>query len=82
MFTNDILFFLMHYFAVIFLLYVKEQFNLLNFNNETNKDNIKFVMVSCIIMRSDVQNCIFSQNQHGDYLFIDGIAKSDQGSIY
>ena len=30
-------------------------------------------MVSCFIMRSDVQNCIFSQNQHGDYLFIDGI---------
>ena len=32
-------------------------------------------------MESDGQNLIFSHIQHGNYLFTDDMAKSDQGGI-
>ena len=81
MFKNDISFFLVYCFAVIFLLYVKEQFNSLKMIPRQNKDNSKFVLVYCYIMASDWQNFIFIHIQHGNYLFTDGMAKSDQGGI-
>ena len=46
-----------------------------------NKDNGKFVLVYCYIMANDGQNFIFIHIQHGNYLFTDGMAKSDQGGI-